>query len=317
MRPTKKKQDSLRAPLNELLSSEVNVRILRVLSLTESMIGRTAVARQAELNASGVRRSLDRLAQLGLVETTGSGRNVAVGLRARHPLAGPVRELFQAERKTYEIVVGTIREAVVKGGSMARAVWLESPSSRSPGSVDVGVLASVDNVDEAVRIVEKGLEQIAPDLASHFTVHGYTDADLSAADPETLKRLSQVTLLVGWIPSRWRTPGSGPIRSHRDLERSSLELGRWVAERLTDDPSILDRARHWIGRQLDSRSGPGTRDLEEWKAILENLSVRQIQSLLVEDTPRARRLRQSSPFLEGMSADKIREALQEVSSEPE
>lgn len=312
MRPTNAKQDPLKAPLNQILASEVNVRILRELSATEHPMGRATVARRARLNASGVRRSLDRLARLGLVEITGSGRNQAVGLRDRHPLAQPLRQLFQAEREIYERLVKAVQAAVMEGDSLAQAVWLESPEERSPGTVDVGVLATPDHIDDAVRSVEAGLQALAPEIVTSFVVHGYTDADLLVADAHTGRRLRDVTLLMGWIPSRWREPGGGPIRSHRDLEARSLEMGRWIADQLTNDPAILSNARHWIDRQLTARPGPGTRDLEEWKQILSDLSIRQIQSLLREDSPRATRLRQSSPFLEAMTAADLRRSMKEA-----
>jgi DNA-binding IclR family transcriptional regulator len=93
MRPPASKQDPLRTPLNQIFGSEGNVRVLRVLAFATEPIGRTRVARRAELNPSGVRRTLDRLAELGIVEAIGSGRGQSVRLRERYRLAGRIRFL--------------------------------------------------------------------------------------------------------------------------------------------------------------------------------------------------------------------------------
>ena len=96
MRPPAQQQDPLRAPLNEILGSEGAVRVLRVLSDAKEPIARSRVAQRALLNPSGVHRILDRLADTGLVEIFGSGRNVAVQLRQQHPLSKPLQALFLA-----------------------------------------------------------------------------------------------------------------------------------------------------------------------------------------------------------------------------
>jgi len=313
MRPPVIKQDPLRTPLNEILGSEGDVRILRVLSSSSESIGRTAVARRAQLNPSGVRRSLDRLAKFGIVEIISSGRNMAVRLRDKHPLAEPLRSLFHAEQAAFDSIVGFARNAFSQQSLIADAIWLENPSSRSPGTVDVGVLASSESIDEAVRIIEEHFKSLEKGLAINFVVHGYTEADLLIEAVEQAARLENITLLAGWIPFLWRTEGGGPIQSHRDVDRQARAFAKKIAGYLTNDPSIIERALRWIDERLESADDRLVHALDEWRRILTELSIRQIQSLLREDSERADRLRQSLPFIEVLTEPERRELLREES----
>ncbi len=302
MRPTKKTQEPLKTPLNQLLGSEGSIRVLRVLAGTTEPMGRATIARRAELDPAGVRRTLDGLAESGLVEVLGSGRNQAVKLRERHPMAQPIRELFEKERASYEAAVGAIRESIDTLSVPLDAVWLEDPAVRTPGIVDVGVLADGRAADRAARELGERLSELGAAIAVHFVVHPYADVEADLVeDRGHTNRLANVTLLHGWIPWRWQRPGGGPIRSQRDLDARALRLAKAVAERLPNDPAILDEARRWLTRVRESSGARHAAVLDEWQRILENLSIGQIQALLTEDSERARELRQSLPFAEALS----------------
>ena len=306
MRPPARLQDPLRAPLNEILGSEGAVRVLRVLARGEDPMGRAQVARRAVLNASGVRRILDRLAATGLTEVVGSGRNQAVRLRDRHPLSRSLRALFRTEREVFERTVQAARRAFLETTPPATAIWVESPSARSPGTVDVGVLAEPSNLERATSAVRDYLEAIEQELAIHFVVHGYTEADRVVADQH---RLENVTLLHGWIPVRWRQGDVGPIVTHRVVEDHARLLAGAVAELLPNDPSLVQRTIEWIDQRMESSSARDTHELSEWRRVLSQLSTRQVQALLTEHSERADRLRQSLPFLETLSASERAELL--------
>jgi hypothetical protein len=245
-----------------------------------------------------VRRSLDRLAELGLIEIIGSGKNLAVRLRERHPLARSLRSLFRDELQVLELITSATREIFLRRHLPLQAVWIENPSMRSPGTIDIGVLGTPGEIEHIARSIELDLREIEPALAAHFVVHAYTDADLHLLTREQIQRLERVTLLHGWIPHLWREYGGGPIRTHHDLNVRARQIASALAKRLTSDPSILEGAREWIEEQLKKPHLHEHRDLQEWKSILTELSVRQIQSFLTEDSERAERLRQSMPFVE-------------------
>lgn len=311
MRRPANPQEPLRTPLNEILGSPGSLRVLRVLAFSEQLMGRAQVARRAELNPSGVRRTLDRLAELGVVETVGSGRNRAVRLRERHPLYTALRSLFAAERDLFERTIAELRRQIVAAGIAAKAVWIESPEARSPGTIDVGALADPQDLERVVAALQCLAEAVEERLRMHFVVHGYTDADRLAAGDQW-RRLEQVTLLHGWIPAGWRREGGGPITAHAGLDSRARRLAEAIAEILPNDPSLADRAREWIDQRLAaSTDGRGTPALREWRRILTQLSISQVQALLSEDTERADRLRQSLPFVEVLSPSERAELLQE------
>lgn len=312
MRPPAQEQDPLRTPLNQIFRSEGNVRVLRVLAFAEEPIGRTTVARRAELNPSGVRRTLDRLGELGVVEAIGSGRNQSVRIREKHPLSGAIRSLFRTERKTYDRFREAVRGAVDRPDFPARAVWLESSQARTPGTVHLGLLVSPDGVGEATNALQSAVEEAEQELATHFVVHAYTEADRLALTEDEEERLDNVTLLFGWLPQDWRAPAGGPVASHHLVDERARRLGEEIADLLPNDPSLLDRAADWIDDRLEDASPQEAKDLREWRRILEDLSIQQIQALLREDSERANRLRQSLPFMGVLSAETRRSLLEET-----
>lgn len=297
MRPPAEPQDPLRTPLNHALGSEGRVRVLRVLAFAQEPIGRTTVARRAELDPSGVRRTLDQLSEMGLVEAIGSGRNQSVRLRDRHPLSSAIRSLYEEERKAFQRFVSAARKAFEQGDFPGRAVWLETPDARSPGTVHVGVLGAPDRVDRARDIVRTQLEEVEQELATHFVVHAYTGADRRATGEEA-ERLRDLTLLYGWLSREWHASAGGPVESHRTLDERARRLAGAIAEELPRDPSIIDRTLRWIEQRSEEAGAREAENLEEWRRILEDLSIQQVQALLREDSERANRLRQSLPFVE-------------------
>jgi hypothetical protein len=309
MRNPKTSQDPLRSPLNHYLGTEGNVRVLRVLCLTDGTMGRTTVAEQAELHPTGVRRILDALAEAGLIEVVGSGRNQAVHLRIEHPMAVPLKQLFREEREAFERVTAAVRNAISAMSKPIDAVWFENLSNQLHGVVHVGVLAPPDVVDSATRDLETHLSPLAESLAIHFVTHGYTAPDAEFVQEEQRDRLSDVTVVYGWIPWQWRKEGGGPIRSHHELDERAHRLASAIAERLPSDPSIVPRAVAWLDQQLKSATGREAPALKEWRNMLTHLSTAQIQKILTEDSERARDLRQSLPFAEALSAEERRKTL--------
>ncbi len=217
-------------------------------------------------------------------------------------MTAPLRHLYREEREVYERVTAAVRNAVATLSKPIDAVWLENPEARSSGIVNLGVLAPSDVVDEVARDLADQLAPLAENLALHFVSHGYTKVDLQLLSEEEQERLQNVTLLHGWIPLQWREEGGGPIRSHSELDDRARRIATAVAERLSNDPAIIDRALGWIHARLESASEREAPALKEWSNLLTRLSTPQIQKLLTEDTERARELRQSLPFVEALTA---------------
>lgn len=85
--------------------------------------------------------------------------------------------------------------------------------------------------------------------------------------------------------------------SHQAIDVKNQLQDRQLARRLRRDPRVLRLAKANL-RRWKSRDGKRPRPIFiEWQRILDYLSPNEIADFLVSDTPMARRLRQSSPFM--------------------
>jgi hypothetical protein len=83
-------------------------------------------------------------------------------------------------------------------------------------------------------------------------------------------------------------------RSHAWIDRRSLALARATAARIARKPELLEVARDNLLR-WKSTLGHWPADLQTWEQVLAG-GVEAALAQLTEDSPRGRRLRQSSPF---------------------
>jgi len=84
--------------------------------------------------------------------------------------------------------------------------------------------------------------------------------------------------------------------SHLEIDRRNAADDRRLASRLRRSGRVLREARENLRRWI-SRDGRKVRPVfQEWNSILRRLTRHEIADFLRSDTPKARRLRQSSPF---------------------
>ena len=81
---------------------------------------------------------------------------------------------------------------------------------------------------------------------------------------------------------------------HARIDARSLALHRLVAQKIAENPELLEIARDNI-RRWQSANHPPSVALDEWADVL-NGRVEEIAALLVDTSERATRLRQSTPF---------------------
>jgi hypothetical protein len=85
--------------------------------------------------------------------------------------------------------------------------------------------------------------------------------------------------------------------SHQAIDLKNKLQDCALAKQLRYDHRLLRRARANL-RRWKSRDGKRPRPVfVEWQRILDYLSTDEIADFLISDTPMARRLRQSSPFM--------------------
>jgi len=300
--------------LNQILGTEANVRILRVLVSTKVPMSKAAVAGRAMLNASGVGRSIDELTDRGIIESLGIGSRRLYRLRQEQPLASALTDLFAAELARFESMVDGLRSAAQLLKPPPRAVWIQGPvaadSDEPDDPVIVGILASAKSIDQTVEQLRAGLTDLEGACDVTISVHGLTAADFAALPEAERDELQETLPLLGPPPLELLSEGhshrvESRIRSHEDLDRRAVVLARAVAAKLSEDPTLIERAQKYIARRLQQASARERKEHEEWDRILRTMSLGRLKRLLVESSERATRLRQSLPFVDALSKKEL------------
>jgi len=97
------------------------------------------------------------------------------------------------------------------------------------------------------------------------------------------------------------------VRTAR-LDPASTEFNDALVALLEEDLSLIRRARERVLEKLENRHPGNGHDLWEWRKILDTYPLPRLLHFLESDSPRAVRLRESSPFPEVLS-DAERERL--------
>lgn len=84
---------------------------------------------------------------------------------------------------------------------------------------------------------------------------------------------------------------------HRRLDQRSLAMHQAVVEKIRRDPAIIEQALRNLARWETSAPGPW---IKEWRSLLQG-SRDELLGFMVEQSERADRLRQSSPFAGALS----------------
>lgn len=322
MRPTKNPDSVISAPLNRILRTEANVRVLRVLSLTRHPLSPPEVASRTRLDPSGVRRALRDLAQQGIVETVGAGASPPARIRMAHPFAGALRSLFRAEAARAHAILSAVRRAARAVKPLPGAVWMIHPVSTRGGldTLQVGVLAPATEVDAAARALRAELRQMERREDLSVEVRGYTAADLAVLSAADRAALTQAVPVVGLPPESVtgaQAPGGRAVRSHAQLDERALRIGRTLGRRILRDPTLIERAQAYVAEYLKTAAPGERKEMEEWAGILETMPPPRLQKFLVNRGERATRLRQSLPFLGALTPAERTTLLQEAFNDTE
>ena len=149
---------------------------------------------------------------------------------------------------------------------------------------------------------------IEKDFDVTIEIHAFSRADMPEVDWQT------TTLLGGQPSSVEERPSQSS--AHSDRVARAKRLSGLIAEQLDQDPSLLRRAERHLEFLLEQDQGPAAHDLREWQEILANYSRQRIRDFLISETPRAQRLRQSSPFFAVLNPDQREELLDALDEAP-
>ena len=128
---------------------------------------------------------------------------------------------------------------------------------------------------------------------------GYTKADIPDLNAD------HVTLLFGMMPfpDKYSRDLHTKPATHQEKDRQMLVLSHQLAEAIEKDTSLVRRAKEHVQRMLKNDHGSATKDIEEWRNILESYSIRRLSRFLTSTSERANRLRQSNPLFAILSPE--------------
>jgi hypothetical protein len=313
MRPPANPQSALRGPLNRLLGTEANVRILRELTRVEAPLSASDLAATTQLGLAGTTKAVAGLITSGIVERVGTSTRSPVRIRGDHPLTSAIRELFRREQEQFERLVERLRDAAAKLDPPPRAVWVQGPvakgTDRVGDPVTIGILTSAANVDRTRAVLEEEIVALDREFGITLEVRALSAADLETALPEEMAELRSVIALLGpgpaalvSLPAERKAGRTAWTRSHADADARARAFAVAIADRLATDPTLVPRARAFIANRL-TKAAPGERrELREWDRILRTMSIARLRRFLVDPGERATRLRQTLPFVGALTA---------------
>ncbi|MBB4636667.1 winged helix-turn-helix domain-containing protein [Longimicrobium terrae] len=306
MRNPRIPQSHFTAPLNEILGTEANVRVLRELCRADSPMARTTIAERAGLSLPGTSAAVAKLQRSGIVEAVGAGTRQSFGFRHGHPLAPALRTLFLAETLRTDALHGELRSLLGSLSSTPRAAWIvESEAPDEPGApLRLSVLGAARDLPELASAIQGAIGELGSRYDTTIEVRATTEADLATASPAEHAVMQGATPVFGPHPltfidgSADAHQTAGPKRAtHADRDHQAALSAAWIADQLNRDPSLPKRARNWLVHRLHVASPREAAELDDWLHVLESSSIPRIQHLLLSPGERAVRLRQSNPFI--------------------
>ena len=312
MRRVSTPQSATTYPLNRILSTEGNVRLLRVLVSNPGPMRLSDLARRAGLTVMGARLAVHRLEPTGIVRIHGRSAGGLVEFRSEHPLAEGLSALYSAEESYFENIIDDLQSAVQGLSPPPAAAWIHSPialgTDRPGDSLVVALLADSASAEETAAQLARALEPFERSMDVTVEVRALTRADLAVLSRTERKELLNAVSLLGPPPSVFveKAPARRPAgrigsRRHADLDARGLAFGRAVAEVIKRDPSLIERAQKWIDKRAQKASAGERQELEEWQSLLRTASPARLRRVLTDTGERSTRLRQTLPFLHALT----------------
>ena len=293
MRPIIYEQNPLIHPLNELLGTEANVRLLRILANdVEGSLTASDAAERAGITPQGTFKALKRLVRSGFIIQVGGGRKRQYALRLDDKLVKALLDLFQTEANRYNLLLESIKEKIEVPESFPRSVWIEKFPEELEDSLVLGVIHQTRHLNSYISKLRKELSVVEQDFDITIEVSGYTKADLPLLASGETKHLYGIP---PFTDNNNNELLSG-IKKHENVDDYLLKICYILSSLVEHDTSFVQRAKKHVQNLLKEEHGMATKDIKEWQDILESYSERRLLNFLKSQSERATRLRQSCPF---------------------
>jgi predicted transcriptional regulator len=266
---------------------------------TDEPLTASDIAAHAGLTTRGTRKALKRLLQSGFVLRVGGGRRHQYELNRSDKLLKALLKLFQAEKNRYEALLSSIKKELEKPVPYPHSAWIQELPNEYGDPLVIGVLHETKRLANFIHRLRTQLNQVERNFDLTIEVNGYTKADVPNLNAD------EVTLLFGIMPfpDKYSREMHAKPSTHKEKDQHMLELSRKLAEAIEHDTSLVRRAKEHVQRMLKKDHGSATKDIEEWRDILESYSIRRLSRFLTSTCERANRLRQSNPLFAILSPD--------------
>lgn len=316
MQPTASNQSSLRCPLNEVLGSRGQVRLLRVLATEagEPLLPSEA-ARLSGMTESHARKILHRLVRTGLVEEKPDDRGTRFTLSRQGSLAREVVRLFEVERDRASQLQQSLKMTVRSIPQSPEMAWVQEFLAGWVDCQEIAVFYGEEPPEGWLTDLQSKLAEVEEEFEVMLQVQPFSRAELAEVD------WARAVMLVGQAPFQVARAQEedgledGPASPVGKLNPRSPEFSGALVALLEEDFSVLRRARDKVRGELNGRPNGHAHDLWEWQKILDTFSLPRLLNFLGSETPRAVRLRECSPFPEVLS-DEEKARLAELASRP-
>jgi predicted transcriptional regulator len=294
MRPIASEQDPLRYPLNDILGTRAQVRLLRVLATeVEGPLTIVDAAKRSGLTVPGAQKALEKLLRSGFVSRVGGGRKHQYEIRPSDRLMQIAIELFQEEKNRYDQLLAALKKEIDNLSPPPQAVWIQALPRKIDEPLTLGMFHESLHLSKCIRQLRAGLHQVEQDFDLTIELEGHTKADI----PDLT--LGGVTAIYGVLPKTSNDTAQQRVKkilTHGEKNRQLKTLCKSLANAIEKDTSLIRRAKDHIDRLLEEDQGAATGDLMEWRNILDTYSIQRLARFLTSSSERANRLRQSNPF---------------------
>lgn len=293
---------ALRTPLDDILGSRGHILALRQLVELEGPTSPSELLKRTGLSRQGVYDVVGRLFESGILTYIGSGQRQLVKLRVDHPLSQAITELFASERKRYERLISRLHEEMKRLVHKPTSAWIFGKAAKGMDEygdpLQIAVLGELKTIESQTdklkdRIYQSGIEA---EFDVTIDLRGVTVADLEFRSELTE---DQIILLWGIEPKQFlkaSSETSNGNHTHQDLDARSLADAKAWTQLLKRYPEIIPKTVKYLDSRIPKISSGEKKELQEWKHLLESMSLQRLQKFLLSDSERSVRLRQSLPF---------------------
>ncbi len=296
MRSLKTKRSPLRYPLDRVLGSQAQIRILRVLLYeSQEALSASAVQRLGGLSPYGTRNALQKLVDAGIIERSGDANFALYQSNRHHPLRHELATLFESEENRFSDFVNGLRQAASL--PEVEHAWLRNVLQEDGVPIEMVVVAELHALPWIDSEIRKRLLEFESAYDQIVEVIPCTRADAPPLSKDALHLWGHA---AEQKPSRRRNPE----RSHH--------LAKAISTMLQRDPTLRERAKRHIARLLQEDQGTARGDLAEWEQLLNAYSTRRLGELITADSSRSERLRRSMPFFAVLNHEEREDLLRQL-----